>query len=173
MTGSETPLEIVRSDRVGLAKKGGWDGATAFLGCNDYGDLWLSNTGRLGYSKTKWYNKDWDASIADITDVREVSVGTGLRYGLGPIASRQLQFSVGSDTYIVYFTGIVAFKSTWENLVSHVPGVHHAGVFLIDAKKTWENRGSRARAEEARRFWWNTLRGQLDSLPAAVAASIR
>lgn len=164
---------FIRCDRVALSKTNGWEGAIAWLGSSDYGDLWVTRSGRVGYSKTKWYNDDWATTLSEITDVRAVSRGTGLRYGQGAMPSRLLQFSAGSDTFIVRFTGLTSFLSTSEKLISHIPGVHHVGALIVDTKKAWENRGSGARAEEARQAWWDLLHDSaaLENLPAVSVGS--
>jgi hypothetical protein len=70
--------------------------------------------------------------------------------------------------YLIMFTGIVEFRSTADNVISKVPGVHHAGAAIIDAKSVYKNRGSKDRAQAAREIWWKILNKEISpmDLPA-------
>jgi hypothetical protein len=68
---------LVRIDRVGLFTRSGLEGKLPLIFA-EYGDLWLKNDGKIGYFKTAWYGKNWQSTLSDVRDVREVNRLTAL-----------------------------------------------------------------------------------------------
>ena len=73
---------------------------------------------------------------------------------------RSMEIAFGSSRYLVVFTGIVQFRSTADKLIAKVPGVHHAGAMIVEAKSLYKNRGTRQRAIEAMHSWQEILKNE-------------
>jgi hypothetical protein len=149
---------LVRSDRVGLYVRSGWEGKLP-IWAPEFGDLWLTDTGRVGFTRINWMGTSWETTLAEISDVAAVSRGTALRCYQGQIPNRLIDLTVNGKRYLVFFTGIVTFRSTAENLIAHIPGVHHAGAIAVGLKSGWDNRGTGERGRDARQAWWDLLTG--------------
>lgn len=78
--------------------------------------------------------------------------------GAGIYYDRSMEIAFGSSRYLVVFTGIVHFRSTADKLIAKVPGVHHAGAMIVDAKSLYKNKGTKQRAIEAMRSWQEILK---------------
>jgi hypothetical protein len=150
---------LVRSDRVGLYVRSGWEGKMP-IWAPEYGDLWLTHTGRVGFTRVNWMGTNWETTLPEISDVREVSRATALRCYQGAIPRRLIEMTANNKRYIVFFTGIVKFRSKAENLIAHIPGVHHAGALAVELKSGWDNRGTGERGRDARQAWWDLLTSQ-------------
>jgi hypothetical protein len=164
----------VRDDRVGIYKLGVLAYVPMPLTSASYYDLWLTTDGIIGVDKVKSYQSDWPAkSIRDISEVREVGFREALTCYQGVMPSRMLHVRVHDQRYLILFTGITHFLSKSEKLIGHVPGVHHVGALLVEAKSNFNNRGSKARAIEARDVWFRVLTGQVNpsELPPLVLDS--
>jgi hypothetical protein len=152
---------LVRSDRVGIrsrtgtgAKPWGW-----LVTSISYGDLWLAESGEMGFAKVKWYDQDWRTRVTDVT-AYEVPKEAAYRTGAGMYYDRSMEIAFGSSRYLVVFTGIVQFRSTADKLIAKVPGVHHAGAMIGEAKSLYKNRGTRQRAIEAMHSWQEILKNE-------------
>ena len=165
MPDEKPALELVRTDRISIRSVTGIGGKSwgFMLQGPDIGDLWLSKTGEIGFSKTSWYSSDWQTTVSDVT-VYDVSKGRSLKHGAGAFPERVIEISFESSRYLIMFTGIVEFRSTADNIMSKVPGVHHAGAAIIDAKSVYKNRGSKDRAQAAREFWWKILNKEISPM---------
>jgi hypothetical protein len=158
MPGEETILKLVRCDRVNVRPVTGLGGKSwgFMLQGPNIGDLWLTQSGEMGFAKTSWYSSEWRVPIKDVT-ASEVSRDRALKHGAGAYPWRVIEIAFESGRYIVYFTGITEFRSTADNLISKIPGIHHAGAATMDAKSFYKNRGTRERAKAAREVWWKLL----------------
>jgi hypothetical protein len=150
---------LIRRDRIGIYAGSGWESKVPLLGA-DYGDIWLADDGQVGFFKTAWYGENWQTTLNEIHSVREVSRATALRCYQGMFPDRMIDISFSDKRLLLSFTGIIKFKTTADNLISHIPGVHHLGAAVVDLKSGWANRGTGPRAREAREFWWKTLTGR-------------
>ena len=54
---------------------------------------------------------------------------------------RSMEIAFGSNRYLVVFTGITHFRSAADKLIAKVPGVHHAGAMIVEAKSLYKNHG--------------------------------
>jgi hypothetical protein len=158
MSDEETNPKLVRCDRVNIRPITGL-GAKSWgfmLQGPNIGDLWLNQSGEMGFAKTSWYSSEWRVATKDVT-VYEVSRDRALKHGAGAYPWRVIEIAFEASRYLIYFTGITEFRSTADNLISKVPGVHHAGAAIIDAKSFYKNRGTKERAKAARDIWWKIL----------------
>lgn len=153
--------KLIRSDRIGLYTRSGWEGKMPWL-TPEYGDVWLTDTARVGFVKTKWWGTDWDTTLGEITDVSEVSRRTALRCYQGAFPDRLIAFTANDTRYIAFFTGIIKFQSTTEKVIAHIPGVHHAGALAVGLKSGWDNRGTADRGRAAREAWMDVLTRRVD-----------
>ena len=158
MSNDQLISSLVRSDRVGIrsrtgvgAKPWGWL-ATSI----SYGDLWLTESGEMGFAKVKWYDQDWRTHISAVT-ANEIPKEAAYRTGAAMYYDRSMEITFDSSRYLVVFTGIVHFRSTADKLIAKVPGVHHAGAMIVEAKSLHKNRGTKQRAIEAMRSWLEIL----------------
>jgi len=160
MPDEDANLKLVRSDRVTVRPVTGLGGKSWMFMIQgpDIGDLWLTQSGEMGFAKTSWYSSEWQAPVKDVT-VSEVSRDRALKHGAGGDPSRVIEIAFESSGYLINFTGITEFRSTADNLISKVPGsdVHHAGAAIIEAKSFYKNRGTKDRAKAAREIWWKIL----------------
>ena len=162
---------LVRSDRVGIrsrtgvgAKPWGW-----LVTSISYGDLWLSESGDMGFAKVKWYDQNWRTHISDVTTY-EILKEASYRIGAGMHYDRSMEIAFGSSRYLIIFTGIVHFRSTADSLLAKVPGVHHAGAMFVEAKSQYKNRGTKQRAIDAKHSWWEILNNHRHGDGRAAAA---
>jgi hypothetical protein len=175
---------LVRHDRVGIWPLFGWRSKLPVWLPPIYGDLWLSQTGQAGfirvssglsYASPYWTGAKrrggWETSLADMT---AQPVGWRAAFRSNPYARimrrRFIELHVSGQRYILMFTGISHFLSGSEKLIARVPGVHHAGTFLVVTKAMVVNRGSRRRALAARQVWTDVINGAVrpDELPLIV-----
>jgi hypothetical protein len=166
-------MKLVRRDRVGLFEQGLVSKIPLPLNAATYGDLWLTSSGQIGFSKVKWYNEDWQVSIADVSEVRPATFAEALSCYQGVAPSRLLRAKLGDKRYLVLFLGITHFLSASEKAVGHVPGAHHAGAVAVQAKSVFDNRGAKKRAIEARDTWLRVLTRRVDpaTLPLLDASA--
>jgi hypothetical protein len=113
----------------------------------------------MGFAKVKWYDQDWRTRVTDVT-AYEVPKEAAYRTGAGKYYDRSMEIAFGSSRYLVVFTGIVQFRSTADKLIAKVPGVHHAGAMIVEAKSLYKNRGTRQRAIEAMHSWQEILKNE-------------
>ena len=125
--------------------------------------LWLTESGEMGFTKTKWYDQDWRTHVNDVT-VSQIRREAPYRTGAGMYYDRSIEIAFGSSRYLVVFTGIVHLLSTTDKLIAKVPGVHHAGAVCVEAKSLYQNRGAKQRAIDAMHAWHETL--NMKSMPA-------
>lgn len=149
--------DLVRCDRVGLYNRyGPWlfmplQGPT-------YGDLWLTRDGKLGFAGVGWSGDSWDMSLSDVSRVARVSLSIFPWCAqLWPSTSLEADFA--DKRRLVYFTGITRFMSKADRLISHIPGVHHAGAAVVGLKSMAQNRGSKDRAKDILETWLKILDG--------------
>jgi hypothetical protein len=157
-SGATPSGQVLRSDRIGLYIRYGWEGKLP-IWTPEYGDFWVTDAGELGFTRVSWTGTSWSSTLPDVTDVCEVSRRTSLRCSRGAAPDRLVDFCVEDRRYTAFFTGIVRFRSGIENVVAHIPGVHHAGAIAVGIKSGWDNRGTADRGREARRIWWGLLTG--------------
>jgi hypothetical protein len=170
MSNDQLITSLVRSDRMGIrsrtgvgARSWGWLATSV-----SYGDLWLTESGEMGFAKVKWYDQDWRTHISDVT-VREIPKEAAYRTGVGMYYDRSLEISFGPNRYLVVFTGIVHFRSTADKLIAKVPGVHHAGAMIVEAKSLYKNRGTKERAIEAMHSWREILTATGDEISRPIS----
>jgi hypothetical protein len=150
--------DLVRCDRVGIYDRYGVWRYVPLQG-PAYGDLWLTADGHLGYSRVNWMNGiSWDTTVSEVKDVSRVGAGiyawcSELRHTVS------LEADFAGQRYLIYFTGITAFMSRADRLISSIPGVQHAGALLVGTKSTYQNRGAKARGKEALEVWLKVLEG--------------
>lgn len=159
MSNNQPIATLVRCDRVGIRSRTGvgakpWGWAITSI---SYGDIWLTESGEMGFAKAKWYDQDWRTRVSDVT-AYEVPREAAYRTGAGMYYDRSMEIAFGSSGYLVVFTGVVHFRSTADKLVAKVPGVHHAGAMIVEAKSLYKNRGTRQRAIEAMHSWQEILK---------------
>jgi hypothetical protein len=158
MSNDQPITNLIRSDRVGIrsragvgAKSWGW-----LVTSISYGDLWLTESGEMGFAKVKWYDQDWRTHVSDV-EAHKIPKEAAYRTGAGMYYDRSMEIAFGSSCYLIVFTGIVHFRSTSDKLLAKVPGVHHAGAMIVDAKSLYKNKGTKQRAIEAMHSWWEIL----------------
>lgn len=171
MTNDQLITSLVRSDRVGIrsrtgigARSWGW-----LVTSVSYGDLWLTESGEMGFAKVKWYDQDWGTHINDVT-AYTIPKEVAYRTGAGMYYDRSMEIAFGSNRYLVVFTGITHFRSTTDKLIAKVPGVHHAGAMIVEAKSLYKNRGTKERAIEAMHSWRKVLNNK--EIPTAAGDEI-
>lgn len=152
--------DLVRCDRTGLYDRYGMWRYFPQQG-PIYGDLWLTYDGRLGYTKVSRMGSGWDMTLSDVNHVSRVDASAYFWCnGLRPDMSLEADF--GGKRRLVYFTGITIFMSQAEKLLSHVPGIHHAGALVIGVKSAVQNRDWRIQGKAALEAWLKILDGSTE-----------
>jgi hypothetical protein len=166
-------VRLVRRDRVGLFDDAFMAKIPFPLNAATYGDLWLTDSGVVGFSKVKWYAKDWAFPLAQVSEVRAGTMRDALSCYQGVAPKRLIHAKFGSKRYFVLFLGITHFMSKTDKAISHIPDVHGAGGVIAQGKSAWDNRGAKARALEARDVWLRVLTNNVppSSLPELEAAA--
>jgi hypothetical protein len=155
--------DLVRLDRVGYYHRyGAWryfpqQGPT-------YGDLWLTYDGRVGFIGVGGLmNTDaWEAELANIGRVSPATNSIRL-WTAGALPCTSFEADVNDKSEMISWLGIKVFLSEGDKWVARIPGVHGAGDVAVQMKSLYQNRGARARAEQACKDWLAILDRSVDA----------
>ena len=150
--------DLLRCDRIGLYDRYGVVRYFPLQGPS-FGDLWLTSEGRVGYSPVGWTNgSSWDMPLSEIENASRVSSEIYLWCPQARV-STSLEADFSGKRRLIHFTGVTRFIGRGEALVSHIPGVHHAGAAIVEARSLIQNRGSKDRGQVALEAWLKILDG--------------
>jgi hypothetical protein len=155
-----------RTDRVALFRQG-WEAKVPFPAGGTWGDLTLDSNGIVSFSPVRRFAQPWVTPLSGITAVRPVSMAAAMRCYQAQAPKRLLDATIAGTRYFIFFSGVTRFLSGPEKLVSHVPGIHHAGALLVAVKSSVNNRGAKGRGIAARDMWFQILSGTM-TIPDAV-----